>query len=272
MVTKIGFTIALTMLLIAPRIAAAESSECVGDVATATPDELDRIILDCSEFLAGAHFKRGTLHSDKGEHDKAIADYGRFIELDPSASALGYYNRGNAYSAKGDHDRAIADYTKTIELNPEYSPAYNNRGTSYQRQQDLDRAIGDFTKAVELDPKNASAYLNRGIAYADKDEYGRGIADLEKALSIDPNLEGAKWALEELQSVYDEPSTPANGAASVQDDNTAPASAGSDEAEELAFWDSVKDSGDAAMLQAYIDQYPNGVFNSLANIKLKKLR
>ncbi|MBM3115593.1 hypothetical protein [Jeongeupia naejangsanensis] len=46
---------------------------------------------------------------------------------------------------------------------------------------------------------------------------------------------------------------------------------GSEEAQ-LLFWSSIKDSKDPAEFQAYLDQYPNGVFAKLAEIKLAKLK
>ena len=44
-----------------------------------------------------------------------------------------YYNRGNAYSDKGDYDRAIADYTRAIEIEPDDSCVYYTRGDAYYR-------------------------------------------------------------------------------------------------------------------------------------------
>jgi class 3 adenylate cyclase len=41
---------------------------------------------------------------------------------------------------------------------------------------------------------------------------------------------------------------------------------------ELAFWNSVKDSDDPAMFEAYLEKYPEGQFKSLAEIQLRKLR
>ena len=40
---------------------------------------------------------------------------------------------------------------------------------------------------------------------------------------------------------------------------------------EIEFWQSVKDSGDAEMLRAYLQEFPDGEFKALAKIKIKKL-
>jgi len=41
---------------------------------------------------------------------------------------------------------------------------------------------------------------------------------------------------------------------------------------EVAFWDSVKDSEDAAQLEAYLKRYPQGAFAELAQLKLARLK
>lgn len=40
---------------------------------------------------------------------------------------------------------------------------------------------------------------------------------------------------------------------------------------EKLFWDEVKDSSDVDMLRLYKTKYPNGVFESIADIKIKRL-
>jgi tetratricopeptide (TPR) repeat protein len=57
--------------------------------------------------------------------------------------AVDYYNRGLAYRNKGDYDRAIADYNQAIRLDPKYAAAYNNRGRAYADKGDHDpRLLG----------------------------------------------------------------------------------------------------------------------------------
>jgi tetratricopeptide (TPR) repeat protein len=64
-------------------------------------------------------------HDNKGEHDHAIDDYNKAIEINPKDAAA-YYNRGNAYEKKGDKARAIADFSKAIEINPNDQDAKNS--------------------------------------------------------------------------------------------------------------------------------------------------
>ena len=61
--------------------------------------------------------------------------------------AKAYNNRGFAYGAKGDHARAIQDYGKAIALNPDYAKAYNNRGEAWLVLKEWDKARSDLTTA-----------------------------------------------------------------------------------------------------------------------------
>jgi len=103
-----------------------------------------------------------------------------------------YYNRGIDRFERGDFDKAIADYNKAIEINPRFAMAYYNLGIAYRRKGHYDQAISDFTKAIEINPKLAMAHYNRGFAYAQgKGQYDQAISDYNKALEIDPRYAGA---------------------------------------------------------------------------------
>ena len=41
---------------------------------------------------------------------------------------------------------------------------------------------------------------------------------------------------------------------------------------ELAFWDTVKDSDNPEMYEAYLDRYPEGAFATLAAVRLSETR
>ena len=67
--------------------------------------------------------------------------------------AIAYNNRGIAYQEKGEVDRAIADFTTAIKFNPNDARVYSNRGNAHsEKKGEVDRAIADFRKALEIDP------------------------------------------------------------------------------------------------------------------------
>ena len=67
--------------------------------------------------LAAAYGFRGRASAKKGDHERAIADYGEAIRLNPN-DAVVFWNQGNSYREKGDNVRALEDYTAAIALNP----------------------------------------------------------------------------------------------------------------------------------------------------------
>ncbi|MDE0469737.1 MAG: tetratricopeptide repeat protein, partial [Candidatus Poribacteria bacterium] len=134
---------------------------------------------------AKAYLNRGTGYAEKGEYDKAIADYGEAIRLN-SEFAIAYNNRGYTYKEKGEYDKAITDYDEAIRLEPEDANVYINRGYAYYAKSEYDKAIADCNKAIELAPEDANAYNNRGNAYGGKREYDKAIADYNEAIRLNP--------------------------------------------------------------------------------------
>lgn len=230
---------------------------------------------------AKAHYHRGSYYHVKGDWGRAVVDFTKSIELN-AGNEFVYGRRGEAYLNQGHFELAIYDLTQAIDINPRYFMCYYNRGFAYAKLGDTDRAIVDFEKygarfgpptpgyyvargnisalngdndsaisefgkAIERQPKQYFAFRDRGLSYRAVGKVREANADFKKAREIRPGL----WIPVARQPVRRRPKA--------------------NQDHELSFWESVRDSGDRAMLQAYIDKYPNGSFVSLARIKLKKL-
>ncbi|MGH6841998.1 MAG: sodium:proton antiporter NhaD, partial [Methylocella sp.] len=136
-------------------------------------------------------------YRDKGDFDKALANYDEAVRLDPKP-APSYFDRGEIHQAKGNFDQAIADFGQATARDPKFAAAYNNRGLAFSAKGDLDKALADFDEAVRLDPKFAAAFLSRASAYRAKDDLEHARLDLLTALRLDPRLGPAKDALDEV--------------------------------------------------------------------------
>ena len=79
----------------------------------------------------------------------------------PQATSTGE----NDYWRQDEFGKAIADYGKAIELSPENTEIYMHRGETYYIIGDFDRAIADYDEAIRLDSGHVNAYRWRGSAY-----------------------------------------------------------------------------------------------------------
>jgi len=117
--------------------------------------------------------------------DAAIEGCTRVIDdpkQKPKARAGAYYNRGNALQQKGEADRAIADFDEAIKLEPKNANAYNNRGTARNEKGDADGAMEDFNAAIKHNARYASAYFNRANVLAGKGDSAGALKDYDTAI------------------------------------------------------------------------------------------
>jgi lipoprotein NlpI len=138
------------------------------------------------EDVVAALTTRCGAYNELGQHDDALRDCSRAIELDfthPSA----FSNRGNAYAGKGDYKQAVTDYDEALRLDPGYPSALRNRALAYYRQQNYDGAIEDYSAVLRLQPNDADAYYNRGVNYGAKGDYAAAIRDYDEALRLHDN-------------------------------------------------------------------------------------
>jgi tetratricopeptide (TPR) repeat protein len=133
---------------------------------------------------ATSYLERGNQWLEKGDWDRAIADYDLAVVFDPS-SYRAFYNRGLARDRKGDLVGAISDYSKTIDLNPRFVAAYLNRGAALYEMGEIRSALRDFDRAIELNPREVKAYVSRGTARQKVGDTDGALADSTEAIRLD---------------------------------------------------------------------------------------
>ena len=146
------------------------------------------IIMDDGETLSIRHSMKGILYGEKGEHDNAIVEYNKAIELD-NTKAIFYFHRGGAYFSKGEYDLAIKDYDIAISIGEKDSEFFYQRGVAYAKKKEFDRAIKDFAEAVSLDSSVARFAYALARANIEREGAGKvigGVRILSKAVQNIP--------------------------------------------------------------------------------------
>ncbi|MGE0022568.1 MAG: tetratricopeptide repeat protein [Hyphomicrobium sp.] len=146
--------------------------------------------------LAAIHLSDGKALRERHELDKATQAFGAAIAAEPSAEAFSL--RGTVHFDKGDWQRAIADYTDAIRLEPRNGEAYNNRAWTYYRAERHTEALADADKAVELLGKEAYVWDTRAHIHASLGNRDAAISDFRAALAIDPANAASKAGLASL--------------------------------------------------------------------------
>jgi tetratricopeptide (TPR) repeat protein len=111
-------------------------------------------------------FQQGRFYHDRGDYQRAVKEYDRFMEIAPGR-ADAHYRRGLAYYSLGELDRAVRDLDQAIEINPTHTEAYNLRGVAYHGLGDPAQAIKNYDKAIKLRANFPEAYNNRGLPMSD---------------------------------------------------------------------------------------------------------
>ena len=93
--------------------------------------------------------------------DAAIDACGRIIvhgQIKGGYSVVvAYAHRGQAFENKGDFDRAVADFSDAIRLRPYASGYLVLRGDASEKSGKVEVAEADYRQAAKIDPKNQDA-------------------------------------------------------------------------------------------------------------------
>jgi tetratricopeptide (TPR) repeat protein len=95
-----------------------------------------------------------------------------------------YMYRAGLLTVQRFYERAIEDYSRAIELQPSLVAAYNNRGIVYTAMGELEEANTDFERAIELDPNNMAGYNNRAVYQVISGDLSGAASTLNSAIEI----------------------------------------------------------------------------------------
>jgi len=136
-----------------------------------------------------AYVARGRLYRFRGEENKAQAEFDHAIGLAITPNqANGYLNRARAYRAKGDLTSALADLDTANQINTKLREVYVERAAIYAARRMFERAIGQYDEALHLNSGDADLLDDRGDAYRDLGDLRRALADYDSAISLQSDV------------------------------------------------------------------------------------
>jgi tetratricopeptide (TPR) repeat protein len=143
------------------------------------PSDADKHIL---------YVNRGVIWNKRKEHDKAIADYKKAVEILDNNWTV-FNNIGYTLLNTGRYEESIPYFDRSIELDSERAFSFNNRGFAHSNLGKYEQAFADFRKSYNIDPSNPLLYKYRGLTLYMIGEHEEALKDLLKAIEKDPELE-----------------------------------------------------------------------------------
>ena len=157
--------------------------------------------LEFDPDCAAIHHSLGFAYYKEGEFDLARDALQKAIELNP-LNANYHYVFGQLIEdwkeLEGAWEKAIREFTRTIELDPSYIEAWYNRGLLYEKLGDLEKACEDFKQVVSRAPAFHAARHNLGILYIKQQEWKDAEQVFEEILEVEPREPDAHYHLAEI--------------------------------------------------------------------------
>ena len=188
LILSIGLSLAATSAL-----AAGDLDTCRDNQAEAAArlTACNAIIADAKappKPKAFAHWYLADTLIKKRDYDGALATIAKGFELDPD-SALLLNVRGLAYSNKGEEEKALADFDAALQKRPNFSSPHNNRGLIYMRRGELNSAYDEIAIALSLNSGNNRALnlYNLGRVQTLRKQYESALTYFAEARQITPD-------------------------------------------------------------------------------------
>lgn len=121
-----------------------------------------------------------------GRYDEGIAETEKALALDPLSLIINA-DAGWFFDMAGQHDRALSQLRRTLELEPRFSPTHLYLGEVYLRKQMYPEAIAVYRESAGLGDSAYSAPLGFAYGRAGKPEEARKIiAELHRRPNMAP--------------------------------------------------------------------------------------
>jgi Flp pilus assembly protein TadD len=143
---------------------------------------------------AQTHMTLGRAEASRGDHESAVAEYRRAVEISPNY-AKAWNSLGLSLEQLGRDEEALRSYMTAVERDSTLAFARNNIGSFYMRRGDLASARRWLESAVRHDDRLENAHMNLALVLAQGGDFERSEYHLQCAVTIAPDFVEAWNAL-----------------------------------------------------------------------------
>ena len=177
-----------------------------GDLKTAEQAFRQSLTLDSTHVKSYLNLSR--VQIDAGQPDSALVTLEQALQVDETSSEA-YRLQGRAHEALGQSAAAVKSYHEALSLSPRDVWSMNNLGLALIRQGAFDDALRPLARAVQLEPDVATFQNNLGMALEHTGHFSAAADAYRAAVSIDSTYGKASSNLQRVQSLQEDPNTPA---------------------------------------------------------------
>ena len=145
------------------------------------------------------HYQLGWTYYQRGEYDKAIAEYRKTLEIEPKHVGA-RYNLGVALMTKKDYPAAKAELQSVVDSYPKHELAQFTLGVLLVQSKDYDAAVQRLEQFLALDRASADGHYWIGVAYEGKGEAEKAVFHYQEALRFNPKHLEAGQALARIKN------------------------------------------------------------------------
>ena len=153
-----------------------------GDIKGALADY--EMAISSNAAYPNARVGRGNIYFNAGQDDKALEDYNKVADLDPT-NGYNLSARGSIFAKRGQNDLALQDLNKAIQYEPFFKDAYSNRALVYLNAGNFAEALKDVDSFLKLSPNDAGMYEMKGVALMNLGRYEEAVTALTKGIGLD---------------------------------------------------------------------------------------
>jgi TolB-like protein len=155
-----------------------------GDAFPKAKEAADKAI-QLDPTLGEPHTALANIYAATFAFRASIREFEKAIELNPNDATAHHWFGDGVLECIGDHDRAIAEHKRALELDPLSLSINVDLGYSYYMAGRYPEAIAQVRKALELDPNSYFAHYNLGWILEATGDLSGAIAEYEKSVALD---------------------------------------------------------------------------------------